>query len=628
MVMTGFALTYAGWGFSLPAWHATQLVLHFLCACCAYWFTWLLTKKRGISLIATVFFLIHPINSQAVNYLSSRSEIQASLFYLLSLCCYIHSRESSDKWQRAFFALSIFAAIIALLSKTIAVTIPFTAFLWELLFRARKLSQYQAVRKSLARVAPLLATVIVYLIFRQLLFGFVFGPPPGAASTFGLRIFEDHELAEARASMGARSIITNIQVQATALWKYLFLFFWPPAQSIVHDVSLFPDLLAWPTCASVPASLALVGCLVWLARYNTVASFSGLFFLSVIAPTSIISLNIVMNEHRLYMASIGFFLFFCSILETTPLILQRPKLSRRVVIGLLLLTALLCHHRNAAWRSSVALWADAVAKAPQARYARLSYGNALVEEGFPEAGVWQLERYSMLYPVDAIHRTFAIRMAYDHIKLKNIRRAHAYLKIVEGRSPNPLITEPLHAAWLEATRQIHPALQRCYEMRKNHDTKTLIDDNIKNLEASIADLERRLLQVTEHGPSPSTLEAQLNDRLGRPNVALHIIDQIEAPLPAETLALRGWILFRGNRFKAAARSLEQALQLNPSDGETWNRLIAALAFTKQKKAAILEARKLLEQGLELSFDTRWACGLPPYGPPPSNWIEEDEHERF
>jgi len=74
---------------------------------------------------AAVVFAFHPLQSETVNYISSRSESLAALGYILSLLAFVRFRAAAASADgRWFHALSVVALAIGLMAKSTVATLP------------------------------------------------------------------------------------------------------------------------------------------------------------------------------------------------------------------------------------------------------------------------------------------------------------------------------------------------------------------------------------------------------------------------------------------------------------------------------------------------------------------------
>ena len=114
----------------------TNLLSHLVNVLLVYLLGFLLLKRNTYALVVAAFFALHPANADAVAWISSRSNLLATCFSLVTLVLYIHYVRRTNY---IFYIFSFVAFLFALLSKSAAVMLPFTLFLIDFL-ESRKLN--------------------------------------------------------------------------------------------------------------------------------------------------------------------------------------------------------------------------------------------------------------------------------------------------------------------------------------------------------------------------------------------------------------------------------------------------------------------------------------------------------
>lgn len=166
LVQLAFLTDYLVWGLNPFGYHFTNLVLHVLTTFQVYILALLLNHRRLTALLAGLFFVAAPGPIEAVSWISGRTDLICSLFYLGALVSYILYRQPS---RRIFGLLGPISFALALGAKEMAVTLPLVLALYELLF-ARATWQAR-VRAQL----PYWGILVGYLILRLMLFGKIGG---------------------------------------------------------------------------------------------------------------------------------------------------------------------------------------------------------------------------------------------------------------------------------------------------------------------------------------------------------------------------------------------------------------------------------------------------------------------
>src|SRR5262245_30772784 len=132
LLLITFAVNHAISGYETWSWHALNLVLHWLVVLLVFRIVrdhfWLDDDARlPVAAAAALIVAVHPLGTETLDYLSARSALLTTLFYLAAFDAAVRGR-TVGAW--VFFAL-------ALLTKAIAITLPFTIAAYWALTRAR-----------------------------------------------------------------------------------------------------------------------------------------------------------------------------------------------------------------------------------------------------------------------------------------------------------------------------------------------------------------------------------------------------------------------------------------------------------------------------------------------------------
>jgi protein O-mannosyl-transferase len=330
-----------------------------------------LKTQYFIPLFTALLFAVHPIQTQAVTYVIQRMTSLAAFFCLLSLTSYIDARLKLERKEvgksLTWFIIALAAAVAAMKTKEIAFTLPIVIALYDFLFLGGNL------RKRLLILTPLLLTMLII--------------PLSLIST-------KTPLAEvvSKANVASRvahgvSRFDYLCTQFLVIVSYLRLLVLPVNQNLDHDFPLHPHFFAPEVLFSFLFLAAVFGVGVYLACFGKFRSritdhdsrvtapesrligFGILwFFITLAVESSIIPIPDVMNEHRLYLPSVGFFL---AVVAAAAWLLRRlsdrPALLKAAPVLAALITLTLTgatFARNQVWQDEVGLWKDVIAKSP------------------------------------------------------------------------------------------------------------------------------------------------------------------------------------------------------------------------------------------------------------------------
>jgi tetratricopeptide (TPR) repeat protein len=352
-------------GTSASGYHLLNLLLHLGSGVLLYHILTQAAKEetRHVPFWTSLLFLVHPIQTETVTYISGRASGLMAFFYLLALLLYVES--AARKRERLPHRYYVFGAIVsfglALGSKETAATFPLALLLWDALIRRLDAT---ALRKTF------LSDHLPFWIVLLAVAGWAWWHPRYS------------ELAQY--SLEIRPLWDNLLSELHALIYALLLFICPWNQNFDHDLPVLRSLFQWPMPLDLlvlvgTAAVALTAC----RRFPLVTFGIGWFFLQLL-PTSLIPRVDLLSERNLYLPSIGILLAF--VVLSSQLagwlaeILHRPKLVRlgavSLAVALVLALCFMTFQRNALYRDPVLLWSDAVEKSPQKARPHNNLGHA------------------------------------------------------------------------------------------------------------------------------------------------------------------------------------------------------------------------------------------------------------
>jgi len=392
VVNVSYAIDRAVWGFDAFGFHLTNLLLHLVNVVLVHRLVWHATgdlaRRRGlepptarglVAFATAALFAVHPLLTEAVGYVSGRSEVLCATFLLAALLL-ARRRLAGGAWGWLAGGLAMFG--LALGTKEVAAAFPFLLAAYDWLCGAGTPADR---RRRLWRLhVPLVAVVVAAALVR--LATLVVEP---TATGFG-------------------SPWQNALTQLTVVARYLGLLLLPVGQSIAHAVET-----PAPARAVVAALVLLaigLGAAVAVRRRAPLATLGAIWFLVLLAPSSAVPLREPMAEHRVYLASMGVFLIAALALAWGLPSPSRAAAGRarglpawRMAAFVVALATLggLTVARNRVWASPVTLWADAVAAAPAAWEPHYQLGDALRESGRCGDAI---EQYRIVTELGPAHR--------------------------------------------------------------------------------------------------------------------------------------------------------------------------------------------------------------------------------
>ena len=116
-----YALEYQLYKLDPGKYFLTSILLHLINILLVFIFINKLTTSRNKALIVALLFALHPLYAEAVCWISARSTLLYSLFYLLSLIFYLKYKKNR---KSGAYVLSLVFFLLSVFSKAMAVTLP------------------------------------------------------------------------------------------------------------------------------------------------------------------------------------------------------------------------------------------------------------------------------------------------------------------------------------------------------------------------------------------------------------------------------------------------------------------------------------------------------------------------
>jgi hypothetical protein len=147
-----FHLNLIGYHFSNALWHLANTLLVLV-------FAWRFTRSRPLSLLAAAFFAAHFAHWENEVWVAAVEDVYAGFFFLVALLAYDRFRASAD---RRWYAVTLAAAVGALLSKEIGVMLAPMLLAADLLTRADDQPWPRRIQTAAKRTWPFFAMTLLF----------------------------------------------------------------------------------------------------------------------------------------------------------------------------------------------------------------------------------------------------------------------------------------------------------------------------------------------------------------------------------------------------------------------------------------------------------------------------------
>lgn len=460
LVNLSFALNYAAGGLDPYGYHLVNIALHALCVLLVFGLirrTVGLWHAQGATMFAFVVALlwaVHPLNSEAVNYMTQRTELMMAACYLLTM--YAAARVSAGRDGQRWLFVAIFACAAGMACKESMVSAPLVVLLFDRVYRYASFGD--AFRERKALYLGLAATWSVLLLL-------MWAVPRTSAAGF------------ATTHVSTWTYLLN---QSEMIVRYFRLAFWPDALVLYYGWAT-PATLAemWPHVVFV-STLVLAS--FALLRRSPRLGFLALWVFITLAPTSsfVPIASEVGAERRMYLPLIG---LVALVAAGVVMAAARLRVQGAVVPGLVV-AAIFGYQtigRTAEYSTALGMAQTVVERwpTPSASYmlgtelitagrpseaiphlreaataippARFNLGAALLQTGQRVDGIAELESFLRAEPGLATSRDARLLLARAYVELERTADAIAILQpLVTGSTSDyaahGLMAESLIAA--------------------------------------------------------------------------------------------------------------------------------------------------------------------------------------
>jgi tetratricopeptide (TPR) repeat protein len=391
-----YAIDYTLWGKNPFGYHLQNLFWYLLTGQIIYLFLDVLFYKNMNNrkiwlLVASLFFLLHPIHVEAVTWLSGRKFVLMGFFFFLSFYLFIIFLNTLSGYRVIYYLSSFTSFLIALFSQPIAVVFPVCLLFYDLLF-FKNLEFKKFIRERwkvhLLYWLPNLF-IISYFAFKA---GTAYPSyPVGSFYLTFLLMLKVFYL-----------YIMKIIIPFNLCARYAF----PTPTSILNsDIFLSMIFIIIFTCCAILSFL----------KNKKLILFSILWFLIGLIPTSnLIPISTLMADRYIYISSFAFCILIIAFGKKF-----KNKSILLIAFSCIIILGILTLSRNKVWTNSESLWVDTIAKYPT-DLAYLNLGHHYQEQNHPKkAEIF----YKKALDMNPDHEGAHFNLGNTYFSLKNWERA-------------------------------------------------------------------------------------------------------------------------------------------------------------------------------------------------------------
>lgn len=373
-----YALNYSISGLNPFSYHLFNLIFHLFNIILVFFFIFKLTGKSNGALIVSLLFAIHPMSVESVAWISARSSVLFTFFYLFSVICYIIYVQKGRKNIWLLMSLCLF--LFSLLCKSAAITLPLLLLLID----------YYLSGKSV-RIIEKVPYFILSAVF-------------GVAAILSAKAFGSYEYSEKMYSAWDNIFIIFYQTD-----YYIIKLLFPFHLSAIHANPLKTGgYLPFQFYLSVVFILLIIFGIIKTKSFRKELIFGLLFFLiTIFVVLRIFSVGTtIVSERYTYLPYIGLFFiigrFYDNLFENRMIM---RKLSGKILMvllfGFVIFFSVKTTLRNKVWQDSITLFTDVVSKYPKRDF------------GYYARGIARSESNDVISAIDDYNKTIRLNPAHD-----------------------------------------------------------------------------------------------------------------------------------------------------------------------------------------------------------------------
>lgn len=362
VLMFSFWANFVTSGLQPFAYHLTNVLLHLAAGVLVFVIARRLLGLAGedcarrdwLAVAGAALFLLHPIQTESVAYVASRSELLSVSLCFAAFAAFLYAAPGGIGWLRSLAVVVLFGAAVTTKEHVAVAPALFllTDYYWNQPFSLSGIKRNWRLYGMMAAGAA-------------------------GAGFWVMRVLSQSDTA----GFGVKGIspYEYFLTQGRVIWMYLRLYALPVGQNVDHDIPLSRGPLDGGAIVGLAALAAVVAAAIVYRKRYPLGSFGTLVFFLLLAPTSsFLPILDVSAERRMYLPSIGLVFVVLEVVRRLRVSGAVLRYAGACALGVLFLATFA---RAEVWSNALSLWQDSVSKSPGKYRPEVSVGQALRQRG-------------------------------------------------------------------------------------------------------------------------------------------------------------------------------------------------------------------------------------------------------
>jgi protein O-mannosyl-transferase len=374
------SLTYTIFGFNPFFFHLGSLALHMFMVLLFFVFASMLFDKKAAA-VASFLFATHPVNSEAVSWISASGYLYNAVFTFIILITYLLFKNSGNK-KYLLISLLAFISSVVLTQSAWMLTVPFLVFAVDLFLVEKRFDKHTFLRTSPFFIIGLASAVLFFY---------------GAAESRVFHLQTDY-------GMDLQNATPLLNRMPYSLYMMTHLLIFPLKLALFHE----GNVISRPYYMfMILTTISYIALTLYLLKANkrVPAGLMMLMVFSILPVFSPVQIAFFMAERYLYVASA----FFCLLLGISIVRLEKKtgwiKLSLVLTLTVTSIYAVRTAVRTNDWQNSKNLWYSNSKVSPNSARIYNNLGDAYAREKDIDRAVNSFEKAIEINPnyTDAVH---------------------------------------------------------------------------------------------------------------------------------------------------------------------------------------------------------------------------------
>ncbi len=530
-----------------------------------------------ISAFIALWYMIHPVMAETVNYVIARSDLQSTFFVVLAFILYLYSNTAKR------YHLYLIPIVIGALAKPTAIMFAPLLFLYIILFEEQVSFGKLFSFKNIKPIVRTTKKTIPSILLCALLYAFLMTMTPETYTT------------------GSEKTFNYLITQPFVIIYYFGSSILPIHLSADTDWEVFKDIWHYKFFLGVLFVILLIFAAFLSSKkkkYYPISFGIAWFFIALVPSSRVIPLAEVMNDHRMFFPYVGLLISIGWSIALLILHIEKKYNINKTyftiaICSILVVFAYGTYQRNEVWDNDESLWKDVTIKSPKNGRGLMNYGLSLMAKGDYKGAEKHFLKALEFTPY---YHTLYINLGILNNTQGNTEPAEEYFKnaIKYGsKYYSPWFYYGRFLSRNERHSEAIEKLSKAIEISPSHmNTRILMMENYLELEEwdQLQKIAKQTLEIDKDNKKAQLFLVASIEKISKLDVEEKEILADPSPKKYLNLSLK---YYQKKQYLKCIEAAQKAVDLNPNYSEAYNNICSAYNLLGNYEKAITACNKAL-----------------------------------